>query len=90
MKTAESFKGVECVDRLSHEDECEDKYEFVNALIDALIHNGAGRYDRLLDGRPYIERRENGSCVLRHGNLACDVTADSLTSIGRMVLEWVA
>lgn len=60
----------------------EDKEGFVNALNEALIKHGNGRYDHLMD-HPVRFESDAGMDLLRATAGDVDVTCDSLTSIMR-------
>lgn len=62
----------------------EDKEGFVNAINEALIKHGNGRYDYLMDNPVHLDDGVvAGTTVMRRGSCGVDVTCDSLTSIMR-------
>lgn len=66
----------------------EDKEGFVNALNEALIKHGNGRYDHLMD-HPVRYEESNGIEVMGLRGRWVDITCDSLTSIMHEFMEIV-
>lgn len=67
----------------------ENKQGFVDDLKEALIRNGAGRYDHLRDDAPHLEERTSGIEILHYKRRSWNVTGDSLASIGQLILDAV-
>lgn len=62
----------------------ENKVQFVSDFQEALIKNGDGRYDCLMDEPFYVNEEDYGDeTVLEYGSSRIDITVDSLTSIAR-------
>lgn len=69
----------------------EDKPLFCELLTKALVTAGRGRYDHLVDEPVTYLATTNGTDeFVVHGHWAVCVTGDSLTAMGRAVLELVA
>ena len=59
----------------------EDKRGFVNAVIEALIKCGDGRYDWLMDRQVHYEEVDGIEYIESPAHIRYNVTGDSLTSI---------
>ncbi len=73
----------------------EDKHGFINDFQEALIKNGAGRYDHLMDNPVrYLDDCDDdipkGMEVIEYKGRKVDITCDSLTSIAKVIISLIA
>lgn len=59
----------------------EDKERFVNAVVEALIACGDGRYDWLMEQQVHYGERNGIQFIETPSHIRYDITCDSLTSI---------